>query len=499
MINTSLIEDRSRIKKNTNGDVVFFSAIVEDIILSKEHPKYNIFGGNNSIGAIIYKLFNSNQTRNSNSLSYAIPLFSSNKSFPIKGEIVLVVAGLPTKVSQKKDSFTVNYYISDVNVLNNAFANVLNPNLTKNESQSNILPKNGDVVTEGRFNNSLKFSSDDNGNPITILRNGSQVPNPNGDFRKENFDEDDSIIVFSTKTPYKIDYKFDELKSFNAFNDKSLREIKEVKITENILDSKLPYTKITDTSEEIIQKEVEEEIVDFENNETFDEGTTLDEIIQDENASIITQNKFVEVIKGRSLSKLSNPPNFNNSLKFIGFVDSSIPNSIRAMMDVIAYCEGTLGLNKHNGYDTVVLNCRTISGWNDNYLLGCPYSPVYSKNGSLFQYGGHWGRYQYQKSTWKLDNSGINVPFSKKNQDITCSKTMLRRLGDILFNNLHRNMQELGGVDKIVRKLAPEWASIPNGNYGGSYYRNQNVRLDGLGIQKLYNIAYEKYSKGVKP
>jgi len=498
MINTSLIESRSEIKKNTNGSVVFFPAIVEEVILNKEHPKYNKFGGNNSIGAIVYKLFNSNQTSNSNSLSYAIPLFTSNKSYPIKGEFVLVVAGLPSRVSQKKESFTVNYYVSDINVLNNSFANVLNPDLTKIDSHANILPKYGDVVTEGRFNNSLKFSSDDNGNPITIIRNGSQSPNPNGDFRQENFDEDDSIIVFSTKTPYKIDYKFNELKSFNAFNDKSLRDLKEVKLTENIVNTDLSNVKITDTNEEVVQKELEEEIVDFENNENFDEGTTLDEVIQDENASVVTQNKFVEIIKGRTLKKLSNPPNFNNSLRFIGFVDSSIPNSIRAMIDVIAYSEGTLGLNTKNGYDTVVLNCRTISGWNDNYSLGCPYSPVYAKNGSLFQYGGHWGRYQYQKSTWKLDNNGINVPFNKKNQDVTCSKTMLRRLGSILFNNLHRNMQDLNGVDIIVRKLAPEWASIPNGNYGGSYYRNQNVRLDGLGVQKLYNIAYEKYTKGNK-
>lgn len=494
------VVNKNTSRKVKNSLVNMFSAEVVDIILSKDHKDFNKLGGNKSIGLIKYKLIESNRTINTNSLSYAIPLQPNVKNYPIVGETVLIYSGLPTSKTSTKESSSVNYYLSGINIFNDSQINNLeeNKSFPKNDNHSPILTKIGDVVTEGRFQNSLKFSADDNGNPLTIIRNGRKSENVGGEFSHEDFNNDDSLIIFSSNQSVDMNVSFADLKSFSVSKTNDVSKISQIDIQKNV--EKIDLTQVS--SKDLVQEEetvaekvqYDDDIVDYDlpKNEGSVDEVQLDEVIVEEHASITTQQNFNEIVSGRELKKLSNPLDLTKAIKYIGGLERDIPIHIKALMEVLAFCEGTLGLNQHNGYDTVVLNCRTILNWTNDYQLGCPYQPVYSKKGKLFQKGGHWGRYQYQKSTWTLD-AGSNISFSKRNQDLICAKTIRRRLGSILYDNLYKTMQDINGVHKVCTKLAPEWASIPNGNSIYSYYSNQKVRIYGEDIQKLYNTAYKIY------
>ena len=94
----------------------------------------------------------------------------------------------------------------------------MNENFKENNDIRNLYPQEGDVIIEGRFGNSIRFTStnrqpDDfkdiqspwsregqNGSPLTIIRNGQQ---PAGAFDQflplyEDIDRDDSSIYMTT-------------------------------------------------------------------------------------------------------------------------------------------------------------------------------------------------------------------------------------------------------------------------------------------------------------
>lgn len=493
-------KDRKLTRQPQSSLVNLFSAEVVDIILSKDHKDFIKMGGNTSIGFIKYRLMESNRTTNEKSLSYAIPLHPHHKNYPLKGEIVLIYSGLPTKTSTSKDSQSLNYYMSGINIFNDSQINSLQHNsaFPVSTNHSPILPSSGDVITEGRFQNSLRFTADTGGNPMTIIRNGRKLDTNSGEFTQEDINNDDSLIIFSSNQPVSMNVAYNELKSFSINMVKTdSTNISQVDLTKNV--SKIDLTQIVKTdlpqNDDTQTQNVvfDEEVVDYALPENEDiTSVQLDEVIEDEHASFSTQQNFNEVIKGKELPKLHKPVSFDKAVKYIGKLERDIPNHIKAIIEVLTFCEGTLGLGENNGYDAVVLDCRSIANWTNEYKLGCPYQPVYSRKGLLFQKGGHWGKYQYQKSTWVLD-AGTNIAFSKRNQDLICAKTIRRRLGHILYDNLYQTMQNINGVYQVCSKLAPEWASIPYGNSTTSYYNGQKVRIYPTEIQKLYNIAYKIY------
>jgi hypothetical protein len=503
MIEYGLNSGKKTTRKQSSSLVTMFSAEVIDIILSNTHADFQKLGGNSSIGLIKYRLIDSNKTTNNKSLSFAIPLQPNSKNYPLIGEIVLIYSGLPSKNTEVKDNGSINYYISGINIFNNSHVNNISDvkSFPKNNNHSPILPNIGDVVTEGRFQNSLRFSSDSNGNPLTIIRNGRKVENTEGAFTQEDINNDDSLIIFSSNQKVDLNVAYNDLKSFSiSLNKPDETKISKVDLTKNIekvdlnqiVKQDLPQNDdtVVDTGLDTIDDTVDYPLPE---NEGVDE-TQLDEVIEDEHISYIAQTQIQEFRNGKNLPKLEPPVNFNDAYKYIGGVESDIPNHIKAMIDVIAFCEGTLGSGKFNGYDTIVFNGRRIENWTKDYKLGCPHEPVYGRDGKLKQKFGHWGRYQYARDTWVL-NAGSNIAFSKRNQDLVCAKTIKRRLGQIVYDNLYQNMQIIDGVYKVCLVLAKEWASIPYGNSSKSYYSNNNVRIQGNNIQKLYNLAYNIYLK----
>lgn len=206
---------------------------VVDIILSNTHPLFYDFGGWNGLGTIFFEPTNNLDLPPTATKPTALPLIPYAKNLPIINEIV-VLLNLPSKeINSLANSQQTNkyYYINPISIWNsnhhNAFPNLLqsttdnppqqnyqeieagSPRVTKNtnnkinlnspviggtfKEKSNIhpiIPFAGDIISEGRWGNSIRLGSTvsgsnntedyqstwsfvgNNGDPITILRNG---------------------------------------------------------------------------------------------------------------------------------------------------------------------------------------------------------------------------------------------------------------------------------------------------------------------------------------
>jgi muramidase (phage lysozyme) len=169
----------------------------------------------------------------------------------------------------------------------------------------------------------------------------------------------------------------------------------------------------------------------------------------------------------------------------------------KALLDTLAYCEGTLGVS-NNGYDVVVGFKRIIAGW--------------TKDTSIVHGGRDWydkstnstaaGRYQFVYDTW-VGNDKKNLPMTKENQD---------QRGLQLINGALRNIDKTKLTNKTeffkaLNKMCTIWASIPvtsditdkKGKVhkaGKSYYSGDGVNNSKITADKIfeiYTLALSKY------
>ena len=197
---------------------------VLDIILDNSHPKFKEYGEWNSIGTVFYEeayyglsAINNNTTSN----TIAIPLFPNIKQYPLINELTYVIFLPGANITENPNS-SVAYYFPPSNVWNSQHHNAVpvSPNLTEAEDRDYVsttsgsyrrvtdnstdiflgktfdektnlhplLPYEGDTIYEGRWGNSIRLGSTvgnsvipnnwssganyENGDPITIIRNG---------------------------------------------------------------------------------------------------------------------------------------------------------------------------------------------------------------------------------------------------------------------------------------------------------------------------------------
>ena len=236
---------KSQNKGNTNG-VDLFSKIntlnnkitpnrVKSIILDQNHEKFEDLGGWNALGTI--------ETSDGR---FIRPLNSNSKIFPLINEIVYIVEGL--NITGENPQFTIpsSYYITNIGIWNhphhNAFpqnSNILPPSQQKDYVQTQLgsvrrvtdqsteiflgatfvergnihplLPFEGDKIIEGRWGNSMRLgstvkntpntwsSTGENGDPITIIRNGQGNQTDEGWIPTiEDINNDDTSIYFTS-------------------------------------------------------------------------------------------------------------------------------------------------------------------------------------------------------------------------------------------------------------------------------------------------------------
>ena len=206
----------------------FIYARVVDIILNERHPKFEELGGWSSIGTIFYLDVEVSTNSLNNSL-IAKPLLSNSKNYPLVNEFVLLFL-LPDNQVNLGSNIKKYFYLNPISIWNNPHLNAypneelsstIQPSQQKSYQaieqgqtrksssetinysynsplvggtfveRSNIHPLlafAGDIITEGRWGNSIRFGSTaksdsilygnnwsntgENGNPITIIRNG---------------------------------------------------------------------------------------------------------------------------------------------------------------------------------------------------------------------------------------------------------------------------------------------------------------------------------------
>jgi hypothetical protein len=217
---------------------------VISIVLDETHPRFGEFGEWNGLGTIEFDLVDSPTPANQ-LYPTARPLDPSVKSFPLINEIVYILALPNTNIGEFSTTKT-NYYINTVGIWNhphhNAFpqnSNILPPSQQKDYIQTELgsvrrvtdqsteiflgrtfvekgdihplLPFEGDKIVEGRWGNTIRLGSTvkntpntwssigENGDPITIIRNGQGNQTDEGWIPTiEDINNDDSSIYFTS-------------------------------------------------------------------------------------------------------------------------------------------------------------------------------------------------------------------------------------------------------------------------------------------------------------
>lgn len=229
------------------SNLIIIAGRVTDIILDNTHPlfgKKNTIGEDSwaSIGNISFININNNGS-NSSQILIAKPLHSNVKNPPLINEVVYIFT-LPDVSSQNNSLPKKFYYSNIINLWNhplhnaNPFFNDIQSNNNSSNKSYELISNNGtpgnvdsssnnidlgaswiqnlkinplkqtigDYIIEGRYGNSLKFGSN-NGNPLTIIRNGQPVNNSIQTWIpiEENINKDLSSIYLSSnqKIPLK--------------------------------------------------------------------------------------------------------------------------------------------------------------------------------------------------------------------------------------------------------------------------------------------------------
>jgi hypothetical protein len=218
--NSNTLQTNKSLDKNSLENLIVVGRVV-DIILDENHPKFTEQGGWSSIGTIEFVNTNAQSSNSApgSSKLYAHSLFPNQKNYPIFNETVYILS-LPDQGVMEDGASRKFYYLNPINVWNHPHHNAVpfyiskeatdtqnktyeatalgSVNKTKNTQSkinlgpgfkefANIHPLNyflGDYILEGRWGNSIRFgsthksslnnwsSNGENGNPITIIRNG---------------------------------------------------------------------------------------------------------------------------------------------------------------------------------------------------------------------------------------------------------------------------------------------------------------------------------------
>ena len=262
-LSPSSTSDNRRLDRSTSdakGKVV--AARVLDIVLDENHKYYELVGQWNGIGAIFYEIVNKSGTKSYP--NFALPYDSQLKTYPLINEIVLLIS-LPNQSMGLVSSNESYFYMSPLGIWNHphhdAYPNVLdglndqaqqrdyqatsqgsvrqvtdgsteidlnssNPSQNTFVEKLNIhplMPFMGDSLLEGRHGQSLRFgstaksesekknnwsNSGENGDPLTILRNGQPTKTSDEGWIPitENIKDDlSSIYLTSTqKIPFNL-------------------------------------------------------------------------------------------------------------------------------------------------------------------------------------------------------------------------------------------------------------------------------------------------------
>lgn len=266
------ISNNSNKGEGSNNNTFFF-ARVKDILLSTKTKTENFFndaGGWSGLGSIKFTSIGTITDNDNPTQLIAKPLFTNIIQYPILEEIVLILQA-PSDNLNKDPQAKTFYYLTTVGLWNsvhhNAFPDIPNFNKKINKKNNNsiqqveegsttstspntdilnfgdsfkeksnirtLLPEEGDIMFEGRWGQSIRFSSTTTkklptnswsaqgelGSPITIIRNGQTKENNTSSPWVpiyEDINKDGSSIYMSSGQDIPLELASKNLKSFNV-------------------------------------------------------------------------------------------------------------------------------------------------------------------------------------------------------------------------------------------------------------------------------------------
>lgn len=272
---------------------------VKDIIINKDYPNIQKYGGDSAIGTIFYTI---QGFTSGGASSTAKPLFPQSQYYPLKDELVLILT-LPNTNIGKIDSEKSSYYLNVINLWgapnhnaypetkippakSNKSANYQAASMTKqpivnssnppydddedmfksdvNPTQNTFTEKEdihplqpflGDSIYQGRFGNSVRFSSTskpqdsealnnwsnvgENGNPITIFRNGQSplITTPGWEPVTEDINNDLSSLYLTSTQQIPIEVGSSDYTSYGTNNEFTPTQPKEFSGNQVIINS----------------------------------------------------------------------------------------------------------------------------------------------------------------------------------------------------------------------------------------------------------------------
>ena len=275
-VNSSL---NSQLSSTTNQDSGnnSNSARVISIVMDSNHPRFTELGGWSALGAIEYDLVVAPKYITTGKYPVAYPLNSNIKQYPLINEIVTIQSAFSNAVNLFENGTNIlageskKYYSTGVSVWNHPHHNaysfkINNPpstqaksynqtqagsvsKLSDNSTEINLgrtfkeknninplLPFEGDIIYEGRWGNSIRFSSTvmasasissndwstagvgKDGDPIIVIRNGQGETKENGaEAIIENINLDLSSIYLTSTQNIPITVSSD---SYVSYSDK---------------------------------------------------------------------------------------------------------------------------------------------------------------------------------------------------------------------------------------------------------------------------------------
>jgi hypothetical protein len=263
----------SNSKGGGGGNSSFFFARVNDIMLSTETKTedfFNAAGGWSGLGSIKFTQLGTTPDNDKPTQLIAKPLFTNIIQYPILEEIVVILQA-PSNGLNNDPQSTTYYYLTTIGLWNsihhNAFPDIPNFNNKINKKNNNsiqqveegsttstspdtevlkfgnsfkeksgirtLLPEEGDIMVEGRWGQSIRFSSTTTkklpnnswsaqgelGSPITIIRNGqTKEQNTSAPWVPiyEDINKDGSSIYMSSGQDIPLELASKNLKSFDV-------------------------------------------------------------------------------------------------------------------------------------------------------------------------------------------------------------------------------------------------------------------------------------------
>lgn len=175
-------------------------------------------------------------------------------------------------------------------------------------------------------------------------------------------------------------------------------------------------------------------------------------------------------------------------------------NEEKALLDMISFAEGTLGIS-NNGYD-VIVGYKVMQGWTTDTSIVHGNTSWYNKSANSTAAG----RYQFTYDTWVGLNSNRNIAMTKSAQNSAGVKLINQKL--VGFDK--SKLTDYNTFIQATDKLATVWASIPLSRdivdskgrihkAGKSYYVGDGVNSSRVTLGELHDVyiaALKNYSGG---